>query len=289
MKVDYKIVLNEKYGFYQVSPSPTPEELSEYYNANYYDYGTYAKEYCENELVQKLIPAYEISYLFKQKKGKVLDIGCGEGFVMNQLHEEGWEVTGLDFSLDGITRHFPHLKEKVHRGDIYKSLADLIKNKIKFDVIICNNVLEHVIDPISFLGRFRDLCHKETVVRIQVPNDFSWLQQALKRDGMIKNDYWVGPPAHLSYFNNKSLRLLLESFDYNIVDFLGDFPIELFLMNKNSSYNLNKDVGPDAHSSRLYFDVNLLKFSMDNFITFRRGCGESGVCRNLIAYCKIKE
>jgi 2-polyprenyl-3-methyl-5-hydroxy-6-metoxy-1,4-benzoquinol methylase len=288
MKVDYKIVLNEKYGFYQVSPSPTPKELDEYYNSNYYDNGTYAVSYSENELIQKLLPAHEISFLLNGKKGKVLDIGCGEGFVINQLLSEGWDVTGLDFSLDGVKRHFPHLADKVIQGDIYKSLEELINNKIKFDVIVCNNVLEHVIDPLTFLSRFKSLCHEETVIRIQVPNDFSWLQQAMKRDGMIKNEYWVSAPAHLSYFNNESLRLVLESFDYKIVDFLGDFPIELFLLNEKCSYNLNNYLGPFAHNSRLYFDVNLYRTSIEKFIAFRRGCGESGVCRNLIAYCKIK-
>ena len=288
MGTDYKVIQNEKYGFYQISPSPTPEELSAYYNANYYDYGTYTPEYSHNELIQKTLPVHEINYLLKKEKGKILDIGCGEGFVINEFQKQGWDVTGLDFSHDGINRHFPHLKDKVIKDDIYKSLETLINDKIKFDVIVCNNVLEHVIDPLSFLGRFKSLCHKDTVIRIQVPNDFSWVQAALKKDGMIKNDYWVGPPAHLSYFNNKSFRNVLESFGYEVMHLLGDFPIELFLMNEKSSYNQDKDLGPSAHKARLYFDVNLFKSSIENFIAFRRGCGESGVCRNLIAYCKIK-
>lgn len=289
MNKDYKVIRHETLGFYQVSPLPTPKELDEYYNSNYYDYGTYAAEYSENELIQKLLPAHEISFLSKGKKGKVLDIGCGEGFVINQLHQEGWEVFGLDFSLDGINRHFPQLAEKVIKGDIYKSLEEMIEKGSKFDVIICNNVLEHVIDPLSFLERFKSLCHEETVVRIQVPNDFSWLQQCLKRDELIKNEYWVGPPAHLSYFNNDSLKKVLEFFDYKIIDLLGDFPIELFLLNEKSSYNLDKSVGSYAHKARLYFDVNLFRNSIEKYVAFRRGCGESGVCRNLIAYCKINK
>ena len=79
MKTDYKIIQNEKYGFYQVSPLPTPQELDEYYNTNYYDYGTYTKEYSPNELIQKVLPAHEIGFLLDKKKGRALDIGCGEG------------------------------------------------------------------------------------------------------------------------------------------------------------------------------------------------------------------
>lgn len=289
MSNDFNVVLNESFGFYQIKPSPTPQELEAYYNTNYYDYGTYATQYSEYELLQRLLPAHEINYLSKGKRGKVLDIGCGEGFVINQLHQDGWDVYGLDFSLDGIQRHFPYLTEKVTKGDIYKLLEDLILKGDKFDVIICNNVLEHVIDPLSFLGRFKSLCHDNTIVRIQVPNDFSWLQQNLKRDEMIKNEYWVSPPAHLSYFSNESLVKMLNSFDYGIIELLGDFPIELYLMNEKSNYNLDKSTGSAAHKARLYFDVNLFKASIEKYMAFRRGCGQSGVCRNLIAYCRINK
>lgn len=289
MKKDMGVVLNDKFGFYQIKPSPTPEELDSYYNTNYYDYGTYAAEYSEFELTQKVLPAYEIDYLLKGKKGRILDIGCGEGFVIGHLAKQGWDVCGLDFSLDGVKRHFPDLADKVIKGDIYKSLENLILVKEKFDVIICNNVLEHVIDPLSFLNRFKSLCHDETVIRIQVPNDFSWFQNALKRDGMINNEYWINPPAHLSYFNNESLNTVLSSYGYQITELLGDFPIELFLLNEKSNYNKDKATGPFAHKARLYFDVNLFKTSIDKYIAFRRGCGQSGVCRNLISYCKISK
>ena len=110
----------------------------------------------------------------------------------------------------------------------------------------------------------------------------------LKNKGLIKNDYWLCPPAHLSYFDNKSLKGTLESCGYSVTDILGGFPIELFLLNEKSSYNLNKELGPYAHKVRVEFDVSLFKNSIENYVTFRRGCGESGVCRDLIAYCKVR-
>jgi 2-polyprenyl-3-methyl-5-hydroxy-6-metoxy-1,4-benzoquinol methylase len=288
MKTEFKIAKDEKYGFSQVKPLPTAEELERFYNTNYYDTGTYAVAYSPMELTQKVLPAHEIAFLTGKKTGSVLDIGCGEGFILDHLKKEGWKVTGLDFSHDGINRHFPHLKDNVIKGDIYKSIEDLIEKQVKFDVIICNNVLEHVRDPISFLERFKALCHADTVVRIQVPNDFSWIQEALKRDQMIRNDYWVVPPAHLSYFNNDNFASVLKTFGYEMFDLLGDFPIEIFLLNEKSNYNLHPEVGPLAHKARLYFDVNLFKASLERYVAFRRGCGQSGVCRNLIAYCKVK-
>lgn len=282
-----KVHQNEEFGFFQVDPLPSVQELDNFYNSNYYDVKGYSVNYSENEIFQKQLAAIELSYFMQGKRGKILDIGCGEGFVLNYLHEKGWNVTGLDFSHDGVKRHFPHLIDNVIKGDVFKTLEDIMASGEKYDAIVCNNVLEHVLHPLDFLKKFKALCHKDTIVRIQVPNDFSWFQDALKKEGLINNEYWVAPPGHLSYFNQESLSRVLNGFGYQIDNMLGDFPIEMFLLNSQSNYNKKPSVGPDAHKARVTFDINLYKSSLSNFISFRKGCGESGVCRNLIAYCTL--
>jgi 2-polyprenyl-3-methyl-5-hydroxy-6-metoxy-1,4-benzoquinol methylase len=287
MNTNYKVIKNLEHGFKQVSPLPTVDELAKFYNSNYYDAKGYSVEYSPDEIIHKEIPAFEIEYYSGQNTGSILDIGCGEGFVLDFFHKKGWNVTGLDFSHDGVSRHFPHLKEKVIKGDVFNSLENLMESQAKFDLIVCNNVLEHVLDPISFLKKFKSLCHANTLIRIQVPNDFSWYQDVLIRKGIVTKEYWVAPPGHLNYFNKDNLKQFLKSFEYNLVDLLGDFPIELFLLNEKSNYSVNPEVGPMAHKARVIFEVDLYNSSIENYISFRRGCGMSGVCRNLIAYCKI--
>ena len=268
---------------------PSIQELDSFYNSGYYDVKGYSKEYSDDEIIQKKITAYEINHICKNStKKKVLDIGCGEGFVIAELDKMGWDVYGLDFSHDGVKRHFPHLVERVIKGDIYHSLNRLIEAEEKFDFIICNNVLEHVTAPLEFLEKFKKVCKKDTVVRIQVPNDFSWYQLSLKEKDLIKTDYWIAPPGHLSYFSQDSLTSTLESFGYKIFDLLGDFPIEVFLSNKHSNYNVFPETGPEAHKARIHIEVNLFKQSIEKFVAFRRGCGSSSVCRNLIAYCSLE-
>lgn len=281
------VIQNKEFGFFQVDPLPSVKELDDFYNSNYYDVKGYSVEYPESEIFQKQLPAVELLHFANGKKGRILDIGCGEGFVLNHMSKEGWEVLGLDFSHDGVKRHFPHLVSNVIKGDVFKSLEDLMAKGEKFDAIVCNNVLEHVLHPLEFLQKFKALCHENTIIRIQAPNDYSWFQNVLKKENLIKNDYWVAPPGHLSYFNIDSLSRVLNAYGYGIENLLGDFPIELFLLNEKSNYNQDPKLGPFAHKARILFDINLFKSSMANFIAFRKGCGESGVCRNLIAYCKL--
>lgn len=284
----YDLLRNEEHGFMQITPTPTVEELSLFYNKNYYDTSGYAISYSPQELIHKTLPAHELLYL-KNEKGTFLDIGCGEGFVLAELNKAGWDVYGLDFSHDGVERHFPHLTNKVKKGDVFESIDELIAQEKTFDVIACNNLLEHVRDPLHFLKIFKGICHSKTMIRIQVPNDFSWFQNILLNEKYIEKPYWVAPPGHLNYFNNQNLPKLLNHFGYTIDHMLGDFPIELFLLNEQSNYSTNPLNGPFAHNARIDFDTNLFVSSMRSYIAFRKGCGESGVCRNLIAYCSLTQ
>ena len=65
-------------------------------------------------------------------------------------------------------------------GDIYQQL-DTIQNNSnqKIDLITCNNVLEHLLDPIDFVKRFKSLLTDDGIARIQVPNDNSYLRRML--------------------------------------------------------------------------------------------------------------
>lgn len=285
--MSFTVKTNLEYGFKQVTPLPSSEELSAFYNTNYYDAKGYAVEYSSKEVMHKTLPGHEVEFFTSLKTGSILDIGCGEGFVLDYFHKKGWNVTGLDFSHDGVSRHFPHLVNNVVKGDVFTSLEELMEKQTKFDVIVCNNVLEHVLDPIAFLKKFKSLCHENTLMRIQVPNDFSWFQDFIIKEKMVTKEYWVAPPGHLSYFNKENLEHVLKAFDYKLVDMLGDFPIELFLLNEKSNYSVKPEVGPMAHKARVDFDVSLFESSIDQYIAFRRGCGQSGVCRNLIAFCKM--
>lgn len=70
----------------------------------------------------------------------ILDVGCGDGTVSNQLMGKGLDVTGVDLSGEAL-RYF------TGRGVIAR-LDQLSFPDSSFDLIICAEVLEHLPDDI---------------------------------------------------------------------------------------------------------------------------------------------
>jgi SAM-dependent methyltransferase len=183
--------------------------------------------------------------------------------------------------------YHPHLLEKVLVGDILDLLESLIQAGEKYDCIVCNNVLEHVVDPVFLLNQLRKLMQPNGLVRIVVPNDGSWLQKKIVDKKMAVDNYWVCPPDHLSYFTTDALTKTVEACKFKVVDLLATFPVDIFLLNPHSNYQQIPHVGRECHFARVEFELALWKESLDKLISFRRGCAQAGVGRDLVLYASL--
>ena len=146
-------------GYVSTKPLPTPEQLSQFYAETYYQSpqsSTYQVSYDELELRYKTMKCDALMQAlsgFCQGDGRsFLDIGAGEGFLLNAAHQRGFDVTGLDFSAYGVEKFFPELSARHVAGDVFASLTELVAQGRKYAVCTSTNVLEHVIDPDLFLG-----------------------------------------------------------------------------------------------------------------------------------------
>ena len=289
-------IIEDDLGYLRVDPLPSEEELENYYANSYYQnpHGTYQASYSEIESIQRksrieLIYQAVVSNLKLDKDipKKILDLGCGEGFLLSHFKDAGWSVLGLDFSDEGVKRQNPQLITDIVKGNVYKELEVLIKNDKTYDVIYLGNILEHVIDPLGLITKCSDLLSGGGILVITVPNDFSKLQNSLITSNIIEREYWICPPDHLNYFNLESLVKLQVASNLKVLDSICDFPIEWFLMNTHSNYINEPALGKSAHLARAHLD-SLINSSPDSEmkLNFWRSMAALGFGRTITTFSK---
>jgi len=81
-----------------------------------------------------------------RKSADVLDIGFGTGFLTTQLYNDGYKITGIDFSdkmIDIAKRKMP--RAALIKWDFANGLPDEVKNK-KYDFILSTYAIHHISD-----------------------------------------------------------------------------------------------------------------------------------------------
>ena len=134
------------------------------------------------------------------KKAKILDVGCGAGTFLIVAKGLGWTVTGVEPTKAAVetARRFGL---DVYHGYVEEYEKD---TDIRFDVVTCFEVLEHVADPIAILKSIKNLLKPGGVLVISVPNlDDPYC--------LFQRHPHTIPPLHINFFNRRSLQRALEN------------------------------------------------------------------------------
>jgi 2-polyprenyl-3-methyl-5-hydroxy-6-metoxy-1,4-benzoquinol methylase len=99
----------------------------------------------------------------------ILDVGCGNGVISRHLGRFGFKVTGIDVSEKAIDKA-QSLNQFSNVKFMIKSAEDLITEGIKYDAIICSEVLEHLNDPDALLEVLHKSLSRNGKLIITVPN-----------------------------------------------------------------------------------------------------------------------
>jgi 2-polyprenyl-3-methyl-5-hydroxy-6-metoxy-1,4-benzoquinol methylase len=269
-------------GWRRVADPPTPAVLKAFYAGEYFQasHGTYAADYTETERAHRALTAQTLLYAVEKARGagrgRLLEVGCGEGWLLAAAGGANYDVRGLDFSDDGLQRFHPHLAAKVSFGDAFENLERLIDDGARFDVVAMEHVLEHLLDPEALVTRLPRLIAPDGALAITVPNDFSPLQRLARDAGMVDRDFWVAPPQHLNYFEAASLRRFLERLGFEVRVAYASFPIDWFLFHPGSNYVATPAAGKDAHRARMAIDLLLAAEGMAPYLALGEalfGCG----------------
>jgi 2-polyprenyl-3-methyl-5-hydroxy-6-metoxy-1,4-benzoquinol methylase len=289
-------LLKNDYGFLEVEKKPTEGELEEYYAEQYFqtDKSSYEKKYSDEELIyfhNQLEEKYFVltENLTMKENLSFLDIGAGEGWAMSFFKEKGWTVVGLDYSEFGCENHNKHVINELIVGNLYKSIENLISKNKKFDVILLDNILEHVINPFLLIEDIKKLANENTCLIIEVPNDFSKLQIYLFENNIIENQFWIALPDHLSYFNKEGLNNLCKDAGWENLLTISDYPIDLLLLNENTNYSKDKSKGRSCHLQRIRTENLLNSISTEKTVALHKAYADLGLGRQIIGFYSLSK
>jgi len=118
-----------------------------------------------------IIKDFNIKYSDKPFKNiKILDIGCGGGLLSEPMCRLGANVVGIDASAKNIEVAKFHAKKNKLKIDYKVASPEKLKNKIKFDVILNMEIVEHVDDINFFIKESSKLLRKNGIMFIATLN-----------------------------------------------------------------------------------------------------------------------
>lgn len=142
---------------------------------------------------------------------RILEVGCGHGHFGKLLKEaQSAHVTGIDISPDAIRVAANNLDRTIV---INLGVDSLPFEKDEFDCIICNDVLEHLVDPWHVLAELTHSLKPEGEVVASIPN--------IRHHKVLRPLIWPGDwnyaeigildRTHLRFFTRNTIIKLFES------------------------------------------------------------------------------
>lgn len=136
-----------------------------------------------------------VFYLDAKPGGRLLEVGCGSGAVLQSMQKKGWQVSGLDFDQAAVDN------AKAKGLEVYHGqLADQAFADETFDAVVMSHVVEHLPSPFEVLAECRRILKRDGVLVLLTPNADSMGHRHFRQN-------WRGlePPRHLQIFTLRSL------------------------------------------------------------------------------------
>ena len=168
----------------------------------------------------KIIKGLKINY-----DARILDVGCGGGYVAGELSKLGFDqIWAFDASESGISvcrQSSPEIATHFAVHDVYdRHLPEAFPDT--YDLVLSFEVIEHCISPATFMENIRSWLRPGGYLVLSTPYHGYWKNFALslfdKWDKHHTVD-WEG--GHIKFFSKDTLFRLCGTIGLNPLYFLG--------------------------------------------------------------------
>lgn len=202
---NYYLVRCDFCSFVSVKNTPTESELNSFYSSKDYENPLTAEEVIRTEA------KISINMISKfLNNGKLLDIGCGRGYFMDEAIKKGWEAEGFDYSRSVVNYATNKLDLNVKRKNIFS-----FRTESKYDLVTLIQFIEHFPNPVDVFKKALSFVKASGYVYVATPNIDSLISKVCRKEF----DHII-PPEHLSFFSSKSLNHMFSQQNVEIV-YLG--------------------------------------------------------------------
>ena len=188
----------------RLDPIPTDEQLATHYGARF-ESGNYepAKALERLPTLRGVFDEFATSL-----PGRIFDVGCFDGGLLDVAAEAGWETWGLDYQGPAV-----EIARANHPGRIAVGpLENYEPPRQDFDVVTGVGVIEHLRRPDALTQFAAKALKPGGILIVQTPNRGSLPAAVLGR-------YWppVAAPEHIWYFSRANLKRLLSDAGFRTV------------------------------------------------------------------------
>ncbi|WP_029551355.1 class I SAM-dependent methyltransferase [Thermocrinis jamiesonii] len=196
-------------------------------------------EFYESEVIESYIALHEgiglrlgqnheafFEYFPQNIRGRLLDVGCGNGLFLKHAKQAGFEVWGIDFDRKSVEVARKALNtDTIYAMSLEEFYEYASKEGLKFDVITFFEVLEHQDKPREFLEMVKGLLKEGGYIAGSVPNR----ERLFAKDIDWKYFHGDYPPNHFLRFSKECLEKVLKLSGFSEVSVRRlDFPFKEF-------------------------------------------------------------
>jgi SAM-dependent methyltransferase len=136
---------------------------------------------------------------------KILEIGCGLGYLTYSLNKEGYNSQGLDISQEAVNRAMQNYGNHYICANLYEYA---INHENEYDIIIFTEVIEHLNEINSFMESLKKLLKPNGKIILTTPNKSFYPSDVIWATDL--------PPVHCWWLSEDSINYIANHLDLSV-------------------------------------------------------------------------